>query len=285
MNKHFAKYIWLLFSCTLLISTQALAKEIPTNQDAFTEYAAEKIRLELVETPVSVKAPLTLSVGELQANLHRIFSFCNDNKPSCSDELDRFVKGLAQAYKDSNTPPDKNAIRLIIRTTEYLENSLKQIKGSGSPPISEPFITGFVMMPVLDTPRAIRSLGEKDLKTLNLTQKELFDLGKSNLKSNLKPLTEIAKPVKSGEIGTIFGSIYDVSRVSIQSEWLELANNQNGALLISMPTTDKIIYVSESTPSAIDALRTISKDIMSKSSNPLSNRILKWTPSKWELAD
>lgn len=283
MIKLFRLASW-LFLCSIIgTGVVVQAQEIPTEQDSFTEHVAEELRQALSNTPVSVKAPLTLSVGEWQANLHRIFNFCKTNKQSCPVELNHFVQGLAQAYKESNTPPDKNAIRLIVRTTDYLEQAIKSLKADGPHPISKPFVDGLVLLPVLDTPRAVRSLGDKDLKAMNLTHDELFELGRANLKASIKPLADVAKPVKAGQIGNIHGGIFDPSRLALLSEWSNLVDAQGGTLLVSIPTTDTVLYLSESSPVAIDALRSLSQDLMSKAPNPLSNKILRWTSSAWEV--
>jgi hypothetical protein len=50
-----------------------------------------------------------------------------------------------------------------------------------------------------------------------------------------------------------------------------------------MPTTDKIIYVSENTPMAIAVLRSLAKKMGSQAPNPLSDTLLRWTPKGWEV--
>jgi hypothetical protein len=135
---------------------------------------------------------------------------------------------------------------------------------------------------VLDTQRAVRPLDDRDLRKLNMSQNQLFELGGENLQAALKPLADSAKPVGSGQIGAITGSVYEVGRVAILSQWAHLANAQQDVLVVALPTTDMVLYISESTPSAIDALRTLSKGTAAKSSNPLSpTAVFKWTAERW----
>jgi len=58
----------------LLGAVPASAQGIPTDEPGFTAYVAERMRKGVGDTPVGVKAPLTLSVGTLQANLDRIYA-------------------------------------------------------------------------------------------------------------------------------------------------------------------------------------------------------------------
>jgi hypothetical protein len=104
-----------------------------------------------------------------------------------------------------------------------------------------------------------------------------------NVQASLKPLAESAKPVGSGQIGTVTGSVYEVGRVALHQQWAQLASAQQGTLLVALPTTDVVLYVSESTPAAIEALRALSKNTAAKASNPLSPTIvLKWGNDRWE---
>jgi uncharacterized protein YtpQ (UPF0354 family) len=135
----------------------------------------------------------------------------------------------------------------------------------------------------LDTPRALRPLDDRDLKKLGLSQDEIFALGAENLRNTLQPLSDKAKPVASAQIGSITGSVYEVGRVAVLSQWASLAAAQNGTLLISMPSTDVVLYVSEGTNVAVDALRTLATRTSAQSSNPLSPLVLKWTQERWEL--
>lgn len=270
-----------LFCCIsiLLISANVFAQEIPSSEVDFTEYTRGKIQKEFTDVTVTTNSPLVINIGDIKVNLHRIYGFCNSNHAQCSDQLDHYVQSLSQAIKESNTPPDKNSVRLIVRTSEYLKNSTQ----SGSVIISRPLLEGFVILPIIDTPRTVRGVSDKDLKLLSLSQDELFELGRTNLQANLKPLSEVAKPVKAGQIGTIQGTIYDPSRIISQSDWASLAEAQGGTLLVAMPTTDTLLYTSESTPVAIDALRTLSKQIISKATNPLTDKVLKWSSSGWQV--
>jgi len=79
----------------VLAASQALAAEVPRSEEAFTEYMASRFRTEIPDTAVSIKGPLTIMVGQLQANLDRVYVFCQRNPNDCPGELDKYLKGLA----------------------------------------------------------------------------------------------------------------------------------------------------------------------------------------------
>jgi len=265
-----------------LLSIEASAQEAPTDEAGFTEFVAEAIRHEVGDVNISVIKPLTISVTTLQANLERIFSFCQSNKSNCVTEVNNYAKGIAQVLKQENTPLDKTAIRLVVRSSEYIKRAQASLGKDGPTLQSKPLVEGLVSVLVLDTPRAIRPLDDRDLKKLNLSQDQLFNLGRENLIASLKPITVSSKPANSGQIGTITGSVYEVGRVTALSQWEGLVNAQKGNLVIALPTTDMVLYISELTPTAFDALRTISNNIASKAPNPLAPSILlKWSSEQW----
>ena len=84
---------------------------VPTDEAGFTRFAAERIREVVGGTPVSVKEPLTLAVGPLQANLDRIFAFCSARPDACIAEVDAYARGVVDALKHLDPALDKRAVR------------------------------------------------------------------------------------------------------------------------------------------------------------------------------
>ena len=189
------------------------AQEVPRDEASFTEFVAMRVRQEVGDAPVVVKSPLTLSVGPLQANLDRVFAFCRSNSSGCAPELERYAKGVAQVLKQQSAPIDRAAVRLVVRTSQYIKPAQDSLGPNGPTLQARPIAEGLVAVAVIDTPRAVRPLDERDLKALGVTQDGLFEIGTANLDSSLRPLSETAKPVAAKQIGTVGGSIYEVGRV------------------------------------------------------------------------
>jgi hypothetical protein len=266
------------------VVSSALAQEAPRDEAGFTDYVAAELRKQIGEANVVVKAPLTLGVRELQANLDRIFAFCRGNADGCSREIDTYVKGAAEAYRAQSAPPTKEAVRLVVRTAEYVQAARSGPVGSKPLQIQAwPFVEGLNILPVIDNSRTIRMLGENDNTKLGLTADEVYELGVANLRKELKPLMEVAKVAAHGQIGQLIGNAFNPSRMILLDSWAPLAQAQGGVLIVAIPATDAVFYVSEDTRTAIDALRTLTKEILGRAPNRLSGNLYRWRAGGWEL--
>ncbi|MGY8704362.1 hypothetical protein RAD16_01290 [Bradyrhizobium sp. 18BD] len=260
----------------------ARAQQIPADEPAFTAFVAERIRAEIRDTPVAIKGPLTLSIGPLQANLDRIYAFCKANASACSKEIGTYVSGIKATTSSRNDPPTKAALRVVVRSADSMRQALREVDARG-PALMRPLAEGLVIVPVLDSPRAVRVFNDKDRAALGLTSDQVFDIAIANLRSSVKPLTTVAKPVPSGQFGTVTGDYYQTSRLALIDSWAPLAQAQSGVLIVAAPSPDLVVYASEDSSAALDALRTLAKNLIARAPKPLSGSLLRWTPKGWQL--
>jgi len=273
---------FVLAAACLIGSDRALAQTIPVDEPSFTKFVAEQLR-KAVGAPVQIKGPLTLSIGETQANLDRIYVFCKKNAAGCAQEVDTYVNAIAEYHQDRErgTAPTKSAVRVIVRTTQYLQQG---VKASGKAPlVARPLVEGLVVLSVLDMPRAIRTITDKDGAALGLTESQVYDLGVANLRKTLKPLMEVAKAAGSMQIGSLTGDFFHPSRIVLVDSWAPLVKAQGGVLIVAAPTTDVVLYIGEDNPIAIGVLRALVGKVMSRAPNPLSDVLLRWTPKGWTV--
>lgn len=261
------------------------ADDIPKDATAFTEYVAAQLRAEITDTPIVVQRPLTIGIDKLQANLDRIFTYCKTNADACSHEVTNYVQGVVQTYRDQNTPPAREAVRLVVRTTQYVQQSQASLGPDAPPFLPHPFVAGLVLLPVLDSPRTLRMLNEKDLKSLGLSAEEVQQLALANLRNSLQPLMDVAKVAGHGQIGQLMGDSFHPSRLALFDTWTPLAKAQGGKLIVAAPATDAVFYVGEDSAVAIDALRTLVRSVMSRAPHSLSDILLRWTPTGWEIVN
>lgn len=52
---------------------------------------------------------------------------------------------------------------------------------------------------------------------------------------------------------------------------------------MAAPSADLVLYASEDSSAAIDALRTLARNMMARAPKPLSGTLLRWTPKGWQL--
>jgi uncharacterized protein YtpQ (UPF0354 family) len=257
------------------------AQSVPKGEAAFTEYVATQLRRAIEGETVKVEGPLTLGVAGMQANLDRIFAFCNRNTSGCANEVSNYVKAVAQTFKDRSAPPTKEAVRIVVRAQAYMAG----VQSLPKPPKLQPrpLAGSFIMLPAIDTPRAIRILSEEDNERLGLSADEVFDLGLANLRKHLKPLMSIAKITQAGQIGQLSGDAYHSSRLALFESWAPLAKAHGGKLVVAAPATDAVIYIGDDTPTAIEAFRLLAKNVSTRVPTPLSTELLRWTPQRWEV--
>lgn len=271
---------------TLALSLPALGQQdIPTDETGFTEYVAGRMRSEIGDSTVVVAGPLTLKLGGLQANLDRIFGFCTHNASGCSVEISTFVRGAAETYRAQNAPITRDMLRVVVRTTQFVQQTQNSLKPGAPTLLPTPFVEGLVLLPVLDSPTTFRFLNTDNLKTLGLSEQEAQQLALTNTRAalTLKPLMDIAKIARPGSIGQLAGDSFYPSRLALVDTWAPLANAQGGKLIVAAPATDAVFYVGDDSRVAIDALRTFIRNIIGKVPHPLSETLLRWTPTGWEM--
>jgi uncharacterized protein YtpQ (UPF0354 family) len=272
------------FLAAVALVSVALAQEVPREEVGFTDFVAAQLRKQLSDAEIVVKGPLTLSVGELQLNLDRIFTFCRTNRDRCLAEIDNYVRGATETYRTQHSPPTKEAVRLVVRTAEYVD--IVRSMPPGSKPVQmqlHSFVAGLFILRVIDSTRTIRLLGESDNTKLGLSADEVYELGIANLRKDLPPLMDVAKVAGHGQIGQLIGNIYNPSRLVLLDSWAPLAQAQGGVLIVAVPATDAVFYVGEDTRTAIEALRTLTKNLLSQVPNKLSGNLYRWRASGWEL--
>ncbi|GLS98076.1 hypothetical protein [Piscinibacter gummiphilus] len=264
----------------------AAAQPLPRDEPAFTAHMATVFQAEAGDIPVRVKAgePLTLEVDRMQVNLDRLYNYCLRVRGNCADQATTFAKAMKEMLTEAKAPMDKAAIRLVVRPREYLGQVPPSADGSGSTLQTRPLVDGLITVVVLDTPRALRPILAGDLPKLGVTAGELFQLAEANLVAALRPLGDVTDPVRAGKIGVVGGDVYEVGRLALVGQWTELAVAQGGTLLVVLPTTDVVLYISEATPAAIEALRGQSRRMAGRAPNPLApEMVLRWAPTGWQL--
>src|SRR5262249_3385776 len=74
---------------------------------------------------------------------------------------------------------------------------------------------GLVMLPAIDTPRAIRMLTEDENEQLGLSSDDVFKVGFANLRKHLKPLMSVANVARARQMGQLSGDPYQSSRLAL----------------------------------------------------------------------
>jgi hypothetical protein len=271
------------------LCTTALAEVPPLDEAGFTAYVAQRLLAEAPSTQVTITGPLTLRFGktqsmqEGQANLDRVHRFCTDNPEACENEVTTFIAGVVQVVQGAKVPPTREAVRVVVRTSRYMTEVQSTLPAGASPFQPLPLVKGLLVMPVLDTPKTITMLTEADTTSLGMTADEAVQLGLANLRKTLKPMLEGRDIAAPSEVGQLVGDAYESSRLALFDTWAPIAKAENGKLIVAAPSTDMLLYIGDDSANAVKALRVLVKNVMGRAPNPLSNLVLRWTPTGWEV--
>ena len=267
--------------CACLAAPAAFASDdIPLDAASFTNYMAERLQAEIKDVPIEVTGSLALIVGTSAIYVDRVFRDCKAAHGDCDDAFARYVKGVVETQRAQGTVVDASAVRLVVRQREAVDRTLKAM---GTSIEAEPLPGDLVVVPVVAASRAAMLLGNKALDKLGLDHARLFELARKNMQQSLGPLMAKAKPVGPGQIGSVGGGPLEAGRVALPEQWAPLAEAQHGTLVIALPTTDLVLYIGESTQSALDGLAAFAKNTAARAANPLApGLLLRWHDGRWE---
>jgi hypothetical protein len=199
MRKHVT--IALLFTA-LLCACATAPSATPLNADAFTQQLAAKVQQRMGTVPIKIIGPLTLSVGAAgQANLDRLYAYCQSNSEGCAAETDHYLKGIAEAFQTIDQPAKAENIRLVIRTAEYVASAQRSVGGGPKALLTKPLAGNLLAVAVLDSPQTLQMLNQESASSLHLNTDQAFQRGQANLQATLKPLMQVAIPAVAGSIG------------------------------------------------------------------------------------
>jgi hypothetical protein len=149
--------------------------------------------------------------------------------------------------------------------------------------VTAPFVNGLSEIVLVGRPPATRPVTEADLPALRLSKSAVLALASANVAAGLRPIAEVAPPLPPGQIGTIRGDFAEGARVLVHDEWAPLSAAMGGHLLVAIPAEDEVLYTKGGLPGALVTIADMARAEMAKSSRPVSNMVLRWTATGWEI--
>lgn len=277
------------FLAALLLAPGASAGGgVPEGEAGFTAWMAKRIQAQLPDTRVEVDSPLTLKLrqadGEeiLQANLDRIFDYCNRSPVHCEDSVSQYVEGVSEYVEDRGGHAlEASMVRIAVRPREYLESTRRHSPADAPRILARPLTGELMEVAVVDFPASIRLSTTEDAKTLGLTEQAVFELGRKNLRATLKPLGDYPQPTADASFRYLADSPYESSRLALHAEWQAVARMLGGELIVAVPAPDLLFY-GRGGSNAVGALRAIAGKAADDSDRPLSASVFKWTEKGWQ---
>lgn len=276
-----------------IVATTAAVLLLPSgyacaDEASFTKQIGDRLLRELPGLRVEISGPLTLKINQtdgahiLQANLDRIFSFCSKAAEQCDAATSQYIAGVSGAVKDRIRPIEPSMIRLNVRPRRGLESAQQQLPPDAPRIVLRPFAGDLALTAVLDFPTAMRMFTNEDAKKLGISEDQAIEIGRSNLRASLKPITDFPPPTAEQSFRYLGDSPYESSRLILHSDWAPVAKALGGSLIVGVPSSNLLVYGRGDSELAVDAIRAFVRDTVRKTDRPLSTSLFRWTENGWE---
>ena len=268
-----------------LATAAAVAQTVPLADPAFTDAITEQLRTALPDEHVVVVGPQRLTIGNAGAavSLGRLWQFCQANATRCDAEAARFVAAVTRSFQDMNRPPERAQVRVAVRAVATAQAYEAHSRGTGLGLQVHPFLADMVSTVVIDSPTSVRWASNKDLDALKLDAAAMLSLALANTHAQMQPLVSVATPAPKGKIGAIDGSdAYTASRLLYLQDWAPLAKAQDGVLVVVAPRPTTLLYVGDTSPESIAALRAFAHERAAGAPDAIGETLLRWTPEGWK---
>jgi len=190
---------------------------------------------------------------------------------------------MAEVLSDQTRPAERAQVRLVVRPDDYVAQARQQMAANKVELLARPLVAGLWIVPVVDAPRSMRLVTRDDLAVLKLDEEAMFELGRTNLREQLRPLRDAAPVPRARELGRLGEDDYESSRLILHAEWADLAAKMNNQLVVMVPASNLLIYGDGATAASLDALRALGREAARGSPRPLSLALLRWTMAGWEV--
>jgi uncharacterized protein YtpQ (UPF0354 family) len=272
---------------TAVLASCARTAPVPTDANGLTTYAAAAFSEALPEAKVTIKGPLLLAIESdpqsFAMNLGNVHDYCVREPQNCDRAMREFVANSVAALKETGTPVRRQDIRVVVRSSAYVEGALRT--GTAKPeakPIARSIAGDLWLVCVVDRSHGIGLLTGTQLEKLGLSEDEAIALGKQNVIAAIRPFDAVTKDLPANGIGYITGDFYDSSRFLLHDEWAALAKKMGGQLVVAVPATDFVVYGRGAEPIALDAIGAFVKEAAKKAQRPISVMLFRWVPEGWQ---
>jgi hypothetical protein len=257
-----------------------------SSESALTDSAARLFR----ETPsvsARVLEPLTLQLDvkstgthDLRISLDRIWRICQADPAGCEGATRDFVIKVIHTVATPEPPAERDQIVAVLRPRAYFDS----VGGpAAARAMLDPFVDDLYVVYVIDMPESTRSVGQKDLDALKLTQADLPALARANLGKRLGHVREMSS-AKAGDIAVLqAGGFFESSRLLLTEDWAALASKLGQPIVVAVPSGDVVIVLVGPTPDALEKLRGVVTRAYGDAQRPVSQRLFRWDAGTWTV--
>jgi len=186
--------------------------------------------------------------------------------------------------KKTNTveaEPDQSTIVPRIKNPHFLTSLQAMNIPQDQMPVTEPLVGELLITYSFDLPNMFQMVTGADLSRLGIAPDEIRQLAVDNLKRQLPDLgLSDEPPVKQ----IVTGGNLEACALLATSFWDGVASETEGELVAVAPSRDVLLFCSSQSAEGLETLRGFAKQVLEEeSTHGLSDQLMCWRGSKWEL--
>jgi hypothetical protein len=265
------------------------------NSEAFTQASARALTALLAEKKgmgdvvANVERPLALAVVRrkellITVSLERPWDVCQREPDRCDVFTRDYLAKTAAAVESSmwRTPPTKEQLRVLVRPSSYL----KELGNKPSKPTALPLAGDLWAVIMMDTPASARIVTKDELGPLKLDEQSALKAALANVTAEVGTVGKRARKLPGQSIGYLDPPhYYNCGLVIEPAQWAALARSMKGPLLVSVPSSELVLYADGDGPAAVAAMRAATEKVFKESDRGVSTTILRWTKTGWSFVE
>lgn len=246
-------------------------------QMEFARLFARALQERLPEARVRVRGPNSVSYTLPGGNegtyyLDNAWADSKDDPEGRIEVVERFLDSIA--HDGADPPIADRSIVPMVRDRVFMEQA-KQDTSLSAPLKAEPLAADLWIVYAQDTPRNVSYLPHDFPRSYN----ELQPLALQNLRAII-PQIEL---LKDGDCYLLeAGGNYEASLLLLDEIWAEYAKGVDGELVVGVPTRDVVLFTGSRSRSGLKQLKADVRELHTKGSYPVSNRLLMRRNGKWQ---
>jgi uncharacterized protein YtpQ (UPF0354 family) len=250
--------------------------------DSLTDRVALAFNHEDSKLNATIKADneihLTTPNGPLTVYLDRMRQECSQRPVDCNSIVRSFVESTTSTFAQPDTLAfNAENVYPVVRpanTVNALGSAVAKLF------VSRPYISGAVLLYVIDLPKAIRFVTPNDLESAGLTVDALDKLAVAHV-ARLRPIRIAPVPRSPGLWSAIANDSYGTSRLFDPTFWDALEARAGGPVAVALPTRDWLLAARLDDAQAIAGLRTLAARIAASEATAVTSSLVRRNGQGW----
>jgi len=137
-----------------------------------------------------------------------------------------------------------------------------------------------ILLYVDDAAETMTYLTLARMETAGVTKEEILDVAMENLRAQFEKIAT----ARSGEFSQVLGdSDYVSSLLLADSLWDQIAQGDQGEVVVGIPARDVIYFSTTADAKGIEALRKKTEEVFDGIDHPISKNLYRWHEGKWVI--